>query len=214
MIALGAALAAWIGAWLSLAMSPRPAPSPRRCFAERSRMSRKALPILSGAVLLGSLFLPCTARRGAAVSTISAWTVFWVTDVALAVLAVVIAAVPPVRVAAAWIAVVPSPVAWCIRPSRVLSSPTAGSSASPARSPPPGRAGCALGNTAGVGGLVLVLALGLEWYEFALTDAVGPNEPDPCDPVSGWIQDSSGSTVFTRLDVALTALPRSSWRCR
>jgi hypothetical protein len=172
-------------------------------------MSRKALPILSGAVLLGSLFLPWYGLAGAQPSlTISAWTAFSATDVVLAVLAIVIAAVPPVRVAAAWIAVV-------LVAGRLVHPPVAGlfelsfggfvgfagalSAAWPGRL----RVGEVL---AGVGGLVLVLALGLEWYEFALTDAVGPNEPDPVDPANGWIQDSSGWAVFTRLDLALTAL--------
>ena len=67
---------------------------------------------------------------------------------------------------------------------------------------------------AGVGGLVLVLALGLEWYEFSLIDAVGPNDPDPVDPVNGWIERLQR---LGRLHPARRRVdrprPRSFWPC-
>ncbi|MDA0173129.1 hypothetical protein OJ998_28770 [Solirubrobacter taibaiensis] len=185
-------------------------------------MWRKTLPILSGAVLLGSLFVPWYGLAGAPLSlSLTAWGAFTVSDWALAVLAVVIAAAPPVRAVAAWIAVVLIAGRLLYPPMPELLEPAYGgfvglagalSAAWPGRL----RAGEVV---AGVGGFMLVLALGLEWYEFALTDAVGPNEQDPTEPVSTWISDSSGWSVFTRLDLALTALaalflavPVTRWR--
>lgn len=183
-------------------------------------MWHKALPILSGAVLLGSLFLPWYTLAGFDLSQ-PAWDVFTVTDVALAVLAVVIAFAAPVRVAAAWIAAVliagrllqrPIPEVTELAYGGFVGLAGALSAAWPGRL----RVGEAV---AGVGGLVLVLSLGLEWYSFSLIDAVGPNDPDPSESVNRWIIDSSGWIVFTWLDVALTALaalfmavPVTRWR--
>ena len=118
-----------------------------------------------------------------------------------------IAAAPPVRVVAAWVAIVLIASRLVYPPMPELLEPSVGGFvglAGALSAAWPGR--LRVGEVvAGMGGLVLVLALGMEWYAFALTDAVGPNEQDPVEPVSTWISDTSGWTVFTRLDLALTA---------
>ena len=134
---------------------------------------------------------------------------FTVTDLALAALAVVIAAVPPARVAAAWIAVVlDRQPARCTRRCRSYLALVVRRVRRPR-----GRALRRLAGPAARGRGDSPASAGSCWCSRSGWSGTSSRSRTRWDrtsrtrrSVSGWIEDSSGWAVFTRLDLALTAL--------